>query len=157
MISKLYFNLKDGISVKDLVFLPQTCVFLLYPHTPIMNFNSNLNPSLADVESTFIPSLSSLILKIRKKREKREKGRGVSHRYLIVSLIFFIPSDVNNQNEKKGNVNASGKKRLISINRPAKAPNHSVLSTGATERYVFRSRIEKPPFFLFKYITMMHI
>lgn len=38
-----------------------------------------------------------------------------------------------------------GKKRLISIDRPATAPNHSVLSIGATERYVFRSRIEKPP------------
>jgi hypothetical protein len=36
-------------------------------------------------------------------------------------------------------------KRLISINKPAKAPNHRVLSTGATERYVFRSRIENPP------------
>ena len=34
------------------------------------------------------------------------------------------------------------------MNRPAKAPNHSVLSTGATEIYVFRSRIEKPPSFV---------
>lgn len=51
----------------------------------------------------------------------------------------------NNQNEKKGNDKASGNKRLISINKPAKAPNHRVLSTGATERYVFISRIENPP------------
>uniref|UniRef100_A0A0A8Y3X6 PsaJ n=1 Tax=Arundo donax TaxID=35708 RepID=A0A0A8Y3X6_ARUDO len=47
--------------------------------------------------------------------------------------------------KKKGNDKASGNKRLISINKPAKAPNHRVLSTGATERYVFISRIENPP------------
>lgn len=28
---------------------------------------------------------------------------------------------------------------------PAKDPNHRVLTTGATERYVFISRIENPP------------
>lgn len=171
MILKLYLNPKDGIfSVKDLVFLPQTSIFLLYPHTSIINihliysFNSNLNLSLADIEFTFILSLSSLILKIRKKGKKRKGEGGQSQiKYLIVSLIFFIPSDVNNQNEKKGNVNASGKKRLISINRPAKAPNHSVLSTGATERYVFRSRMEKAPFLfivnckIIRYVKIMHI
>lgn len=34
---------------------------------------------------------------------------------------------------------------MISINRPAKDPNHRVLSTGAAERYVFISRIENSP------------
>ena len=34
---------------------------------------------------------------------------------------------------------------MISINRPAKDPNHRVLITGATDRYVFRSRIKNPP------------
>ena len=40
---------------------------------------------------------------------------------------------------EKGNDKASGNKRFISINRPAKEPNHRVLITGATERYVFIS------------------
>lgn len=103
--------------------------------------NSNLSSSLADVESSFL--FFFLFPSLFEKGEKREKRRGaVSHGYLIVSLIF-------NYNEKKGNVNASGKKRLISINRPAKAPNQSVLSTGATERYVLKSRIEKPPFLFY--------
>ncbi|TYI10109.1 hypothetical protein ES332_A09G118600v1 [Gossypium tomentosum] len=42
---------------------------------------------------------------------------------------------------RKKNVNASGKKQLISINKPAKEPNQRVLSTSVTEKYVFRSRI----------------
>jgi hypothetical protein len=49
------------------------------------------------MEKERVDNLSSLILKIRKKKGKKEKkGGGISHRYLIVSLIFFIPSDVNN-------------------------------------------------------------
>ena len=46
---------------------------------------------------------------------------------------------------------------MISINNPAKDPNHRVLSTGATERYVFRSRIENPPSFLFLYSLLEYI
>lgn len=64
------------------------------------------------------------------------------------NLVDIVPLLILYKKEK-GNVNASGKKRLISIKRPAKAPNHSVLSTGATERYVFKSRIENPPFLFF--------
>lgn len=98
-----------------------------------------MNSSLPDVElnTLFFFLFPSLVEKGKRKGRKAEKGGGVSR---SVSLIF-------NYNEKKGNVNASGKKRLISINRPAKAPNQSVLSTGATERYVLKSRIEKPPFY----------
>ncbi|TYJ18208.1 hypothetical protein E1A91_A09G106900v1 [Gossypium mustelinum] len=43
--------------------------------------------------------------------------------------------------KKTENVNASGKKQLISINKPAKEPNQRVLSTSVMEKYVFRSRI----------------
>ena len=46
---------------------------------------------------------------------------------------------------------------MISINNPAKDPNQRVLSTGATERYVFRSRIENPPSFLFLYSLLEYI
>lgn len=45
---------------------------------------------------------------------------------------------------------------MISINRPAKDPNHRVLSTGAVERYVFRSRIENSPFLLEYIYDQMH-
>src|SRR5688572_15590416 len=49
---------------------------------------------------------------------------------------FYLP----HRNDK-----TSGNKRLISINKRAKAPNHRALGTGATERYFFISRIENPP------------
>lgn len=55
--------------------------------------------------------------------------------YIIKKLkkyIFYL---------KKGRIKASGKKRLISINKPAKNPNHKVANTGAVERYVFTSCI----------------
>lgn len=46
-----------------------------------------------------------------------------------------------NESQKKGKVKASGKKRFISINKPAKNPKHKVANTGAVERYVFISCI----------------
>lgn len=49
-----------------------------------------------------------------------------------------------------GNTSASGKKRLISINSPAKIPNHKAAKTGAVERYVLTSCIMKSPIFFFK-------
>lgn len=143
-----------------MIFLPQTH---FCSHNLFSKWNWRLNRNFAEVESTFLflfpPFFIILLLIILYRilfylKKKRKEGEGLVTNLLILSLIFFTPSHVNNQNEKKGNVNASGNKRLISIKRPAKAPNHRVLSTGATERYVFRSRILNPPslFFFFFYL-----
>lgn len=54
--------------------------------------------------------------------------------------------------------NASGEKRLISVNRPVKVPKHSVLSTGATEWDVFRYSIEHPSSFIYlQYLKIGHL
>jgi hypothetical protein len=57
-------------------------------------------------------------------------------------MEFYSPSFLHiliTKIKKKGNDKASGNKRFISINRPAKEPNHRVLITGATERYLIGS------------------
>ena len=46
---------------------------------------------------------------------------------------------------------------MISINRPAKDPNHTVVSTGPVERYVFISRIENPPSLKLTLLTLLYI
>ncbi len=51
---------------------------------------------------------------------------------LIIYLIFEF--DYTN-----GNINASGKNRLISINSPASIANHKVANTGAVDKYVLTS------------------
>lgn len=48
-------------------------------------------------------------------------------KYELYYIIFFFVYT-------NGNTNASGKKRLISINNPANIPNHKAASTGAVER-----------------------
>ena len=67
-------------------------------------------------------------------------------------LLYFFKYDIFIK--KKGNDKASGNKRFISINRPAKEANHRVLITGATERYVFISCIANS-LYLFYWNTCM--
>ena len=89
-------------------------------------------------------------------KQRKKEGRGRDQLQIFDCISNLLPpSHINSQNEKKGNINASGKKRLISINKPAKEPNHRVLTTGATERYVFRSRILKTPLSVFVIVILL--
>ena len=38
------------------------------------------------------------------------------------------------------------KKQLISIKKPTKTPNHKILTTNTTKKYIFKSHISNPPF-----------
>jgi hypothetical protein len=51
-------------------------------------------------------------------------------------IILIFQFDYTN-----GNINASGKNRLISINSPASMTNHMVANTGAVDKYVLKSCI----------------
>lgn len=60
----------------------------------------------------------------------------------LTSFFFSFGFAVEeNESQKKGKIRASGKKRFISINKPAKNPNDKAANTGAVERYVFISCI----------------
>lgn len=58
-----------------------------------------------------------------------------------MNLTSSGSQEKKNESQKKGKVRASGKKRFISINKPAKNPKDKVANTGAVERYVFISCI----------------
>jgi hypothetical protein len=60
--------------------------------------------------------------------------------FSLWTYVVYKHPDVKKWNDHK----ASGNKQLISIIKPVQAPNHGVLSTGATESDVFISCIENP-------------
>lgn len=77
--------------------------FRFYFHFSLIRLllqNLNLNPSPTGVESTFLLSLSSLLLKIRKREKRNRGGKLISKRYFILSLICCIRSHVTQQNEQ---------------------------------------------------------